>query len=311
MSGAAFYAMSDSRYFVGLVALLNSLRLSGHEEPLFVLDCGLDAHQRERLAAHVHLVRGPAGPPAQLTARHVLAHPADVMIVVDADVVVTRSLAPLVAEAVAGRIVAPTDDEPERFHAEWGERLGLGPLRRHTYVNYGLVVLPRQPGLEVLELVLASQERISIETSRWGSGRHADAFYYYDQDILNAVLGMERWADRLLVLEHRLIPFTPCPGLRLLDAKTLACRYPDGQRPFAIHHVGRGKPWFARTEPNVYSRLLPRLVLADDLTLRLDEDELPLRFRSGARARLDLARTQLQTRIPPLRTMVGKRLAKT
>jgi hypothetical protein len=32
----AFYAVSDSAHFIGLVALVNSLRLAGHTEPLLV-----------------------------------------------------------------------------------------------------------------------------------------------------------------------------------------------------------------------------------------------------------------------------------
>ncbi len=38
---AAFYAVANSRYFLGAVGMLNSLRLLGHREPAYVLDCGL------------------------------------------------------------------------------------------------------------------------------------------------------------------------------------------------------------------------------------------------------------------------------
>jgi len=36
----AFYAVSDAAHFLGLVGLLNSLRMAGHHEPLFVADSG-------------------------------------------------------------------------------------------------------------------------------------------------------------------------------------------------------------------------------------------------------------------------------
>src|SRR4051812_49061180 len=55
-SNAVFYCVADARYFLGLVALLNSLRLHGHPEPVYVLDRGLTGSQREHLAPHVELV---------------------------------------------------------------------------------------------------------------------------------------------------------------------------------------------------------------------------------------------------------------
>ena len=44
---AAFYCVSDDRYFLGAVGLINSLRLVGHSEPIHLLDCGLTAGQAE------------------------------------------------------------------------------------------------------------------------------------------------------------------------------------------------------------------------------------------------------------------------
>ena len=38
---AAFYCVADERYFLGAVGMLNSLRLLGHAEPIYVLDCGV------------------------------------------------------------------------------------------------------------------------------------------------------------------------------------------------------------------------------------------------------------------------------
>ena len=57
---AAFYCVSDERYFLGAVGLINSLRLVGHTEPIYLLDCGLTEAQRELLAAEVELVDAPA-----------------------------------------------------------------------------------------------------------------------------------------------------------------------------------------------------------------------------------------------------------
>src|SRR5687767_1684065 len=92
--GAAFYCVADSRYFLGAVALVNSLRLVGHREPIHLLDCGLTDEQRELLSAEVVLVDGPANiAPALLKTIGPVAHPAEVVVMLDTDLIVTRSLA--------------------------------------------------------------------------------------------------------------------------------------------------------------------------------------------------------------------------
>ena len=54
-----FFTIADATYFVGLVALVNSLRLQGHADPITVLDLGLQAEQREVLQAECDLVMPP------------------------------------------------------------------------------------------------------------------------------------------------------------------------------------------------------------------------------------------------------------
>src|SRR6266571_6317155 len=96
-SPAAFYCVTDSRYFLGAVGMVNSLRLLGHREPVYVLDCGLTAHQRELLTPHITLVAAPSdAPPWLLKTVAPLRHPADVMVLIDADIVVTRPLSELI-----------------------------------------------------------------------------------------------------------------------------------------------------------------------------------------------------------------------
>ncbi len=41
--------------------MINSLRLNGHREPIYLLDCGLSDDQRELLAAEVTVVDAPDG----------------------------------------------------------------------------------------------------------------------------------------------------------------------------------------------------------------------------------------------------------
>jgi hypothetical protein len=57
---ATFYAAANSRFFVGAVALLNSLRLSGNGGELVILDVGLEPSQRRLLEPHVRIVDVPA-----------------------------------------------------------------------------------------------------------------------------------------------------------------------------------------------------------------------------------------------------------
>ena len=91
---AAFYCVADERYFLGAVGMINSLRVLGHDEPVFVLDCGLTDEQRELLAPHATLVAAPRdAPPWLLKTIAPLRHPAEVMVLIDADIIVTRSLA--------------------------------------------------------------------------------------------------------------------------------------------------------------------------------------------------------------------------
>ena len=59
LSAAAFFCVSSSRYFLGAVALVNSLRLLGHTEPVYVLDYGLSEAERELLAPECTLVATP------------------------------------------------------------------------------------------------------------------------------------------------------------------------------------------------------------------------------------------------------------
>src|SRR5688572_10941684 len=112
---AAFYCVSDEHYFLGAVAMINSLRLLGQTEPIFVVDCGLRMAQRELLAAEAAVLTAPGGSPPVLTKTLApLRHPADVAILIDTDLVVTRSLGGLIERASKGRVLA-VDDGQERF----------------------------------------------------------------------------------------------------------------------------------------------------------------------------------------------------
>ncbi len=51
-----------------------------------------------------------------------------------------------------------------------------------------------------------------------------------------------------------------------------------------LHHYLR-KPWLERMYHGVYSQLLARLLLGDDVAIKVPETDVPLRMRDGALAR--------------------------
>ena len=202
----AFYCVCNSDFFLGAVALVNSLRLLGHAEPIFVLDCGLSPAQRALLAE-----RGDPGAGARATRRRIcsrpwphFAHPAEVMVLVDADIIVTRPLTGLIERASRGRVLA-VEHGRDRFFGEWGELLG-GTARHRPYVSSSLVLLGGELGGRVIRLMEELQGRIPLEGTpyakpRWAgfsleggdfwdmAGEHP--FFFADQDVLNAVLATE------------------------------------------------------------------------------------------------------------------------
>jgi hypothetical protein len=297
----AFYSVSDARHFIGLVALLNSLRLAGHREPLFVVDCGLDAWQRKVLGEHVTLVAaGSEVPPMLLKAVAPLEHPASVMVILDADVLVTRNLYPLVGAAAGGQIVAFLNNTTERFFSVWGESLGLGMPRRQPYVASGHLFVPGNAlGRRFLELFNESQRAIDLGRTLLANetlivrSTPDDPFHYPDMDVLNAVLATAVRADDQIAVEYRLAPHAPFEDLALEDSASLRCRYADGTSPYVLHHVLR-KPWLHATRTTIYSSLLPRVLFGSDVEVRLDPAVVPFRLRPSRLAALDRARANTQ-----------------
>jgi hypothetical protein len=293
---AAFYCVSSREYFPGAVALLNSLRLLGHREPLFVLDCGLDPVQAELFAPHATLVPAPSGvEPTLFKGLAPLAHPAGVMVLLDADMIVTRPLSDLMERAAEGRIVAFKTGR-DRFFAEWGPLLGLGPIRRQRYLSSGFLCAGHGVGTEVLRLVTDLQARIDPDVLWWGRGRPGEPFCFGDQDVLNAVLSSRVQPDRIIALENRLLSELPFEGLRVIDAPRLRCAYPDGVEPYLVHHI-LYKPWLDAVYYTAYARLLTRLLFGPDIPLRLDRHYVPLRLRTGLGAWVARKATNARERV--------------
>jgi hypothetical protein len=291
----AFYCVSSGMYFIGAVALVNSLRLLGHAEPIFVLDTGLSPAQCELLRKEATLVAAPGDTtPFLLKTVAPLRHPAEVMVLLDADIIVARPLTELIERASPGRVLA-VEHGHDRFFPQWGDLLGLGTSRPRPYVSSSLVLMGGPPGKRVIGLMHEAQPRIGIERTPYSEpapdldsltrGFEETAadqpFFFADQDVLNAILASEVDPGRIEVLDRRAEAITPFTGLRVIDEATLRCAYDDGTEPYAVHHYLPTKPWLQTTAPGVYTQLLLRLLHGPDVAIRVPDGDLPPHLRSG------------------------------
>jgi hypothetical protein len=154
-SAVTFFTISNDKYFPGLVGLLNSLKLMGHNEPVVVGDCGLTAAQRELLAPHCklfelnsQLVRNPT----QYKPFPFLLRPQGTIVLIDSDMIVTRSLGPALALAAQGKICVFPDPDHDTWWAEWQEIFGLPCApRKQTYVTAGFLAFSASFWPELLE----------------------------------------------------------------------------------------------------------------------------------------------------------------
>lgn len=276
-----FFCVSGRDFFPGAVALVNSLRLVGHTEPVTLLDCGLDDAQRELIAGEVDVVAAPDGSPPSLQKLVApLASTADVIVILDADIIVIRHLGELIQRAAAGTLVGFENETDRYFEREWGTALGSGALRRGPYLSSSALIMAARTAREILPVVADLQRSLDQGQTWLSGGERSDPFFFADQDLINAVALDRLPAERVSAVPTRLAPVPPFDGLRLRDPATLRCEYSDGERPYMLHHYSR-KPWLVRTRANVYSRLLTRTLLAPDVAVRVDPATLPQRLRRG------------------------------
>ena len=55
----SIYTVANDRFFVGLLGLVSSVRVNGHDGPIVVVDWGLTQHQIEVLSEHVTCIPAP------------------------------------------------------------------------------------------------------------------------------------------------------------------------------------------------------------------------------------------------------------
>jgi hypothetical protein len=304
-SRAAFYCVVSAEYFLGAVGTINSLRLVGHSEPIYALSCGLSPAQRALLEPEVTLVEAPPGrEPFTLKSHAPLTHPAEVMILIDADMAVVRPLGALVERAAGGCVVA-FENPVDRFVPEWAELLDFEAIERRRYLCSGLVAFDRSLGETVLRLVDDRLARVDFKRSYFGEGNQEYPLTFADQDVLNAVLAARVEARWVVSLDSRLAPMPPFDGLRIVDAERLQCVGEGDIQPYLVHQSLPWKPWLEPIYDGIYSRLLRRLLVGPDIAIRVPAGDIPLTLRSGVRAaakrRRVNAREQLRWRLDGLR----------
>jgi hypothetical protein len=289
---ATFYTIADAGFFPGLVALLNSLRLTGNSGELVALDRGLTKAQRKLLEGHVSLVelpQAPAGSPILLKPYAGVVGASGTIVLVDSDMIVTRSLEEFAVLAGEGRICAFPDPKPHRgrWFAEWEQELELrAPLRRRTYLNAGFLALSTDHWPDLLARWWELCGRVPRDQH---FGRFEQLFWAGDQDVLNAILASEIPEQAIAELpeDGEAYPEDLLETV-IVDERTLHCEL-RGHPTSILHYALSPKAWkrkaWVRIRDDAYVRLLPRLLFADDLTVRLEPSAVPLWLRPGARAR--------------------------
>jgi hypothetical protein len=287
---ATFYTIADARFFVGAVALLNSLRLVGHCEELVVLDGGLSSEQRLLLEPHATLTRIDRSFAGTLLKPYPhLLGAAGTLALIDSDIVVTASLDPVIARAAEGKICAYPDDPRarDRRFEEWRRIFDLSePLRRQKYVNAGFVAFSTMHWPGLLSRWWQACERIPSE--RVFTGDAANPLENGDQDALNALLMSELPADALAELPPESILPIDLRKTRLMDPRRLTCVL-DERPARIVHYTGSPKPWEAgawmRARNDAYVQLLRRVLFGSDVCLRLQPSDVPLWLRPTAAGR--------------------------
>jgi hypothetical protein len=300
MAPITYYTVSNHTYFLGTVALLNSLRITGHQDPLVVLDAGLRPEEREALEPHATVVSMPEdrGNPVLLKPFPYVLDAKGVIVVIDSDIIVTSSLASVTDLASKGKIClcpAWVDAARTRWFAEWESTLQLkAPLRREDWLHDGFVVFDTTywPGLlerwwDTCNLVPA--EEIFAAGTPFNAG---------DADAINALLMSEVPREAVAPLSQGDEVYAGDVTIENLD--TLACSV-EGRPPMFIHVPDRPKPWersgWSRRGSDVYLRLMRRLFFGPDVQLRLDPEEVLFWLRPGAKGRIALSTLGRMTRV--------------
>lgn len=266
------YSICNASYFPGLIALINSLALTGHHHPIIVGDCGLTDAQQQFLrgvpccslhALDPTMVQNPT----QYKAFPLLAGARGIAVIIDSDMIVTGSLEPIIAKARAGKLCAYPNPIDDRWFAEWQQVFDLPTVpRRQVYVCAGFLAfsVPAYPDL-LRQWWDACAKIVSHPTVQEG-GRWDSPTSQADQDALNAIL-MTTYPAEALSLEpaDQTAYRWDFHLVETRDVTQLEC-YFRGDRPVILHASLTPKPWQREgVTRDTYTMLLFRLLLGRDL----------------------------------------------
>src|SRR5215213_464360 len=280
-----YYTISEAEFFLGTVMLLNSLRVTGNEGKLVVLDVGLEPRQRAVLERHAEVVDVPktiAGSPVSMKPYPYLVGASGTVVVIDSDIVVTASLDDALDLARDGRIVATpawAQAARNRWFAEWEPTLKLrAPLRREDWFHNGFVVLETEHWPNLLERWWELNELVPAEQAF----RDEQPFNAPDADTLNALLMSEIPRSALALLPEGDEAFGG--HVVIEDVQSLRCTL-NGRPTRFLHYPDSPKPWqrrgWVRVGVPAYGRIMRRLLFADDVPIRVEPSSAPLWLRSG------------------------------
>jgi hypothetical protein len=300
-----FYTIGNAPYFPGVVALLNSLRVVGHHHELVVLDCGFTPQQRSSLSQHCTLVQCPSDQvtnPTLFKAFPYLLDATGIVVIIDSDIVVTKSLQGLTNLANQGKICAFPDPEYDRWFAGWQQLFGLrAELRRQMYVNAGFLVFDASHWPHLLERWWQACQAIKFHPTI-AEGAPDGPSSQADQDALNAILMSEVPLDALALQPEEEAPTASAlwRDVHVVNTQTLACIY-RGYTTMLLHNSGSPKPWetraWKRIRHNAYVRLLHRLLYNEDMVFRMNPEELPIWLRPGILGQISIFGVDMLNRI--------------
>lgn len=313
-----FYTITDAHYFIGTVALLNSLRLTNHQYELILLDCGLTASQRKFLSSDCKIVDMSsklATNSALFKPFPYLLNPSGTVVIIDSDMIVTRALEDIVKLAQRGKICVFPDPESERWFKEWQQMFDLPNVPRHqTYVNTGFVALSTIHWPNLLGKWWEACQKILSHPTIYEGAANTEPSAQADQDALNALLMSEVSLEALALQPKEEEVFQDnSQDLQIIDAQTLTCKCGESATAI-VHSNGQPKPWnsqawrFVRWR-NSRVRLLRRVLSGGDVELKLPPSELPIWLRPGILAQMIIYGLYILNTVAPVIRLV-KRLVK-